>query len=80
LFPVFIDDADLARANTIIDANKGLGGSFIESDGAPPEGVRAGLPRRRLRRRQANASMSIASVWLRLPRRREDKPARNYAV
>jgi hypothetical protein len=38
LFPVFIDYADLARADAIVDANKRLCCSFIESDGAPPQG------------------------------------------
>ena len=41
MLAVFVDNADLARANSIVDANKGLGGSFIESDGTPPERVHA---------------------------------------
>ena len=36
LFAVFVDYADLAGANPIVDANKGLGCSFVESDGTPP--------------------------------------------
>jgi hypothetical protein len=40
LFAVFVDYTDFAGADTVIDANKGLGCSFIESDGAPPKGPR----------------------------------------
>jgi hypothetical protein len=36
LFAVFVDYANFARADTVIDTNKGLGCSFIESDGTPP--------------------------------------------
>jgi hypothetical protein len=36
LFAVFVDYADFAGANPIVDANKGLGCSFVESDGTPP--------------------------------------------
>jgi len=36
LFAVFVDDADFAGANSIVDADKGLGRTFIECDGAPP--------------------------------------------
>jgi hypothetical protein len=43
LYAIFIDDADLAGANPFVDPDKGLGRTFIESDGAPPLAVRAGL-------------------------------------
>jgi hypothetical protein len=43
LFAVFIDDANLACANTIVDANERLGRAFIECDGSPPLAVRAFL-------------------------------------
>ena len=43
LFAVFVDDADLAGANPVVNADKRLGRSFIESDGAPPKAVLAGL-------------------------------------
>ena len=36
LLAVFVDDADFACANTIVNADKGLGRTFIECDGAPP--------------------------------------------
>jgi hypothetical protein len=36
LFAVFIDYADLAGANPVIDTNKGLCCTFVESDGTPP--------------------------------------------
>jgi len=80
LFAVLVDDADLARADTIVDANKGLGGSFIESDGTPPERVRAGLRVNPVRRRQANASLSIASVDCVGAWRRRDEAVGSYAV
>lgn len=41
LFAVFIDDADFARADALIDADKGLGRTFVECDGAPPKMIRA---------------------------------------
>ena len=48
LFAVFVDDADFARANPVVDADKGLGRTFIECDGAPPKtpclAGRAGSP------------------------------------
>ena len=67
LFAVFVDYADFARADTVIDTNKGLGGSFIESDGTPPKGSaqrcgRDGTDDRRLTER----TLSIALVRLRL--------------
>jgi hypothetical protein len=36
LLPVFVDYPDFASANPVIDANKRLGRTFIECDGAPP--------------------------------------------
>ena len=36
LFTVFVDDADFACADAVVDAGKGLGCSFIECDGTPP--------------------------------------------
>lgn len=36
LFAIFVDDANLSRANTVIDADKGLGRTFVECDGTPP--------------------------------------------
>jgi hypothetical protein len=49
LLAVFVDDANLARANPVVDADKGLCRTFVECDGAPPEvaAVRLrGLPER----------------------------------
>ena len=51
LFAVFVDDADFARTNLFVDADKGLCRTFVECDGAPPKVVAArprtlpGLPR-----------------------------------
>ena len=47
LFAVFVDDADFARANLLVDADKGLCRTFVECDGAPPKVAAArlrGLP------------------------------------
>jgi hypothetical protein len=41
LFAVFVDDANLACANAVVDANKGLGRTFVECDGTPPRVPRA---------------------------------------
>jgi hypothetical protein len=41
LLAVLIDDANLAGADALVDANKGLSRTFVECDGAPPEMVRA---------------------------------------
>ena len=51
LFAVFVDDADFARANSIVDANKGLCGTFVECDDAPP----------RFRRRPASGLFGTAA-------------------
>ncbi len=40
LFAVFVDDANLACANAVVDANKGLGRAFVECDGTPPKVLR----------------------------------------
>ena len=37
LFAVFVDHADFACANSVVDANKGLCRTFVECDGAPPK-------------------------------------------
>ncbi len=37
LFAVFVDDADFARANPVVDADKGLCRTFVECDGTPPK-------------------------------------------
>jgi len=42
LFAVFVDYTDLAGANPIVDANKGLGCTFIENDGNSSIAVPAG--------------------------------------
>jgi hypothetical protein len=44
LLAVFVDDANLARANLFIDADKGLGRTFIECDGTPPKVASSPLP------------------------------------
>ena len=41
LLAVFVDDADFAGANAIVDADKRLGRTFIECDGTPPDSCRA---------------------------------------
>jgi len=66
LFAVLVDDADLARANAIVNANKRLGSSFVESDGTPPERVRAGLTGIPVSPPAGERIPSIASVRLRL--------------
>ena len=43
LFAVFVDDADFARANPVVDADKGLCRTFVECDGTPPKVVAARL-------------------------------------
>jgi hypothetical protein len=43
LYAVFVDDADFARANPLVDADKGLCRTFIESDGAPPKAMLVNL-------------------------------------
>jgi hypothetical protein len=44
LFTVFVDDADFTRTNFLVDADKGLGRTFIECDGTPPKVAAARLP------------------------------------
>jgi hypothetical protein len=45
LLAIFVDDADFARANSIVDANEGLCRTFIECDGTPPNACRTGRGR-----------------------------------
>ncbi len=48
LFAVFVDDADFARTNSVVDADKGLCRTFVECDGTPPDVVASrvrGLPK-----------------------------------
>ena len=45
LFAIFVDDADFARANPVVDANERLCRSFIECDGTPPNACRTGWGR-----------------------------------
>src|ERR1700733_5892734 len=65
LFAVFVDDANFACPDAIVDADKRLGRTFIECDGAPPLGVRSlrfrGHPERQKARER---TLSIALVWL----------------
>ena len=66
LFAVFVDDANLACANAVVDADKGLGRTFVECDGAPPKVPRgpclrlelAGVPVTRM-----HPEYSIGAVW-----------------
>ena len=44
LFAVFVDDADFARANPVVDADKGLCRTFVECDGAPPKVIPGPTP------------------------------------
>jgi len=37
LLAVFVNYADFARTNPIVDADKGLCRTFVECDGAPPK-------------------------------------------
>jgi hypothetical protein len=62
LFAVFVDDADFARTNLLIDADKGLGRTFIECDGAPPKVASARLPEspESLRAQERNLSIALA--------------------
>jgi hypothetical protein len=46
LFAVFVNHADFARPDAIVDADKRLGRTFIECDGAPPLAIRANRPDR----------------------------------
>jgi len=64
LFAVFVDDADFACTNSIVDADKGLCRTFVECDGAPPKVAYArirGLPESP---RAHGRTLSIASAWL----------------
>jgi hypothetical protein len=61
LLAVFVDDANFARTNFLVDANKGLCRTFVECDGAPPKvaAVRLrGLPKSP---RAHERTLSIAS-------------------
>jgi hypothetical protein len=62
LFAVFVDDADFARANPIVDANEGLCRSFIECDGTPPKACRTGRDRtpRWAAEQRRNLSITLA--------------------
>ena len=53
LFAVFVDDADFARANPIVDADEGLSSTFIECDGTPPKACLAGRGRAPMGRSEA---------------------------
>ena len=64
LFAVFVDDADFARANPIVDANEGLCRSFIECDGTPPKACRAGRGRAPDGPPRSERKLSIALAWL----------------
>lgn len=45
LFAVFIDDADFAGANPVVNADKRFCRTFVECDGTPPDVVPAALGR-----------------------------------
>jgi hypothetical protein len=64
LLAVFVDDADLARANPVVDADKGLSRTFVECDGAPPKVAAARLPGSSGIAAGARRKLSIASVRL----------------
>ena len=53
MFAVFVDDADFARANPIVDADEGLSSTFIECDGTPPKACLAGRGRAPMGRSEA---------------------------
>ena len=83
LFAVFVDDADFACANAVVDADKGLCRTFVECDGAPPLGSAPrfrGFPESK-RARERTLSIPLAQLW-RLPvaaefrRRREARYGR----
>jgi hypothetical protein len=44
LLAVFVDDANFARANPVVDADKGLCRTFVEYDGAPPKVAATAFP------------------------------------
>ncbi len=63
LFAVFVDYADFARANPIVDANKRLCRTFVECDGTPP--INRRYPRRgfwSLARARTHGKYSIGTV------------------
>jgi hypothetical protein len=64
LFAVFVDDADFARANPVVNANEGLCRSFIECDGTPPKACRAGRGRAPYGPPRSERKQSIALAWL----------------
>ena len=67
LLAVFVDDADFACANPVVDADKGLGRTFVECDGTPPRVPREPCRRRcRSMRLLRGCTLSIASARLRL--------------
>jgi hypothetical protein len=44
LLAVFVDNANFARANPVVDADKGLCRTFVEYDGAPPKVAATAFP------------------------------------
>ena len=64
---VFIDDADFAGANAFVDADKRLGRTFVECDGAPPisgpSGVRKGLAAAGVRTLKSIALSRLRLNW-----------------
>ena len=63
LFAVFVDDADFARTNSVVDANEGLCRSFIECDGTPPKACRAGRGRAPQWAAEQRRKLSITLAW-----------------
>ena len=74
MFAVFVDYTDFAGANPVVNADKGLGCTFIECDGTPPKGFarlppgRPGSPRTSER----TTEYSIGPIWS--PREDHSKP------
>jgi hypothetical protein len=64
LFAVFVDDANLARTNFFVDADKRLCGTFVECDGAPPKVADARLRCRPESPRTLERTLSIALAWV----------------
>jgi hypothetical protein len=60
LFAVFVDYANLAGSNAVVDTSKGLCCAFIESDGAPP--MTAGPSGSGLERDNARLEYSTGAV------------------
>jgi hypothetical protein len=61
---IFVDDANFACADAVVDADKGFCRTFVECDDAPPEISRCGVTRARTRRVCGRSEYSIVAVGI----------------